>query len=76
MDKKFEITLRDFFYLATMLIALVGTWYSTSSRIREIEMKMEAKNTIDVLKLTVLENKVVELNVLIQQNINNKSNKK
>jgi predicted component of type VI protein secretion system len=67
-QQKFEISIKDMTFIVSLIITAAGSWFSQSTRIREIELRFEAEAKINALTIKNLEAKVLEIQSRIETN--------
>ena len=61
METKFQLTLKEVVYLASLLLTGAGAWFSLESKVREYEVAAAAAAKIHALEMRTLEAKVQSL---------------
>jgi len=61
MDNKFSLSVKDVAYLASMILALAGSWFSLESKVREYEVTKAADEKIHAAEMRTFEARIETL---------------
>lgn len=72
MEKTLNLTLKELVFVGSILITALGNWYSQTTRLREIELRIESEGKISEIVLRQQAAELLELKKMVEQRINSK----
>lgn len=62
----FQVTIKDLIFFISLVFTVAGTWYSQTTRIREIELRFEAQNAINSIQMENMKTQVLNLSAQVE----------
>ena len=72
MEKTLNLTLKELVFVGSILITALGNWYSQTTRLREIELRIESESKISEIVQRQQAAELLELKKIVEQRINSK----
>lgn len=62
----FQVTLKDIIFLVSLVFTVAGTWYSQTTRIREMELRFEAQKAINDITMEHMKGRLIDLTAQVE----------